>query len=181
MALGGVYEISALLAAPDRLEPTLSGVLALLSTFLDTRHGLIALLAPGGTSERVGGSDWDRASAMAFFQRLPERAIGQIVVIPDIARDSSFSNATVEEIRRPHGEEQFDACADAAICRRFRGPSGRRFRRRFRRPRAGCDYNRNYSPNSRQRSKNRLSDPAESDKSNATMRDRSGRRETASR
>jgi Nif-specific regulatory protein len=110
MALGGVYEISKLLAAPNRLEPTLSGVLALLSSFLDMRHGLIALLAPGGAPELVVGSDWDRTSAMAFFQRLPERAIGQIVVtkmplvIPDIARDPLFSSAAVEEIRGPHGE-----------------------------------------------------------------------------
>ena len=88
----------------------MSGVLALLSSFLDMRHGLIALLAPGGAPELVVGSDCDRASAMAFFERLPERAIGQIVVtqmplvIPDIARDPLFSNAAVEEIRGPHGE-----------------------------------------------------------------------------
>jgi Nif-specific regulatory protein len=113
MALGGVYEISMLLAAPNRLEPTLLGVLALLSSFLDMRHGLIALLAPRGAPELVVGSDWEHASAISFFQRLPEQAIGQIVVIPDIARDPPFSNAAVEEIRAPHGEGQF---GDMRLC-----------------------------------------------------------------
>jgi len=110
MALGGIYEISKLLAVPNRLEPTLSGVLALLSSFLDMRHGLIALLTPKGTPELVVGSGWTEANATKFFERLPERAIGQIVVtkmplvIPDIAQDSLFSNTDIEDFRRPEGE-----------------------------------------------------------------------------
>jgi Nif-specific regulatory protein len=98
MALGGIYEISKLLAAPNRLEPTLSGVLALLSSFLEMRHGLIALLTPDGTAELVVGSGWTEANAMKFFARLPERAIGQIVVtkmplvVPDIANDPLFAD-----------------------------------------------------------------------------------------
>jgi len=110
MALGGIYEISKLLASPNRLEPTLSGVLALLSSFLDMRRGLIALLAPDGTPELVVGSGWTEANALQFFERLPERAIGQIIVtkmplvIPDVARDPLFSNISIEDFSQPQGE-----------------------------------------------------------------------------
>jgi len=102
MALGGIYEISKLLASPNRLEPTLSGVLALLSSFLDLRHGLIALLSAEGQPELVVGSGWTEANTRQFFERLPERAIGQIVVtkmpmvVPDVSRDPLFSNISRE-------------------------------------------------------------------------------------
>jgi transcriptional regulator with GAF, ATPase, and Fis domain len=43
VALYDVYEISKLLTAPGKLEVTLGKVLQLLSSFLDLRHGLIAL------------------------------------------------------------------------------------------------------------------------------------------
>jgi Nif-specific regulatory protein len=113
MALGGIYEISKLLAAPNRLEPTLSGVLALLSSYLDMRRGLIALLTPDGTAELVVGSGWTEANAKHFFQRLPERAIGQIVVtkmalvVPDVSRDPLFSHATPEEYHAEEGAVSF--------------------------------------------------------------------------
>lgn len=109
MALGGIYEISKLLAVPNRLEPTLSGVLALLSSFLDMRHGLIALLAGDGSPELVVGSGWTEANAMKFFARLPERAIGQIVVtkmplvIPDVAHDPMFATVS-DQFRASQGE-----------------------------------------------------------------------------
>ena len=102
MALGGIYEISKLLAAPNRLEPTLSGVLALLSSFLDMQHGLIGFLAADGTPELVVGSGWTENNGKKFFERLPERAIGQIVVtkmplvVHDIARDPLFASQAAE-------------------------------------------------------------------------------------
>ncbi|HEY0281793.1 MAG TPA: nif-specific transcriptional activator NifA, partial [Rhizomicrobium sp.] len=109
MALGGVYEISKLLASPNRLEPTLSGVLALLSSFLDMRHGLIALLDPEGKAEIVVGSGWSEANAKCYFEGLPERAIGQIVVtkmplvIPDVSRDPLFTNVDLPDFRKNDG------------------------------------------------------------------------------
>jgi len=78
-ALVGVYEISKLLASVNRLETNLAGVLTLLSSFLDMRHGLIALLDKSGTPEIVVGSGWSENTAKIYFDRLPERAIGQIV------------------------------------------------------------------------------------------------------
>ncbi len=77
--LVGVYEISKMLASANRLEVTLAGVLALMSSFLDMRHGLIALLDKAGKPEIVVGSGWSETNAKLYFDRLPERAIGQIV------------------------------------------------------------------------------------------------------
>jgi Nif-specific regulatory protein len=68
------------MALPERLEVTLARVLHLLSSFLDMRHGLIALLGNEGAPEIVVGSGWSEATAKRYFERLPERAIGQIIV-----------------------------------------------------------------------------------------------------
>jgi Nif-specific regulatory protein len=80
VALYGIYEISKVIALPERLEVTLARVLHLLSSFLDMGHGLIALLGQDGAPEIVVGSGWSEATAKRYFDRLPERAIGQIVV-----------------------------------------------------------------------------------------------------
>ena len=97
LALHGVYEISKILAVPARLETTLSNVLTLLSSFLEMRHGMIALLADDGSPRAVVGVGWSEDHAKAYFERLPERAIGQIVatkmpvVIEDVAKNVLFS------------------------------------------------------------------------------------------
>jgi Nif-specific regulatory protein len=97
MALYGIYEISKLLAMPARLEVNLAGVLSLLSSFLDMRNGLIALLDETGAPEVVVGSGWSEATAKRYFARLPERAIGRIVVtqtalvVENVAHDPLFS------------------------------------------------------------------------------------------
>ncbi|PWR25180.1 nif-specific transcriptional activator NifA [Zavarzinia aquatilis] len=97
MALYGIYEISKLLAMPARLEVNLAGVLSLLSSFLDMRNGLIALLDDTGAPEVVVGSGWSEATAKRYFERLPERAIGRIVVtqtplvVENVAYDPLFS------------------------------------------------------------------------------------------
>ena len=98
-ALVGVYEISKLLAAPFRLEAELSGVLALLSSFLDMHNGLIALLTREGEAEMVVGPGWSDDKPERYFERLPERVIGQIVVtkmplvIPNVRADPLFAGA----------------------------------------------------------------------------------------
>lgn len=96
MALYGVYEISKILTMPMQLEVTLSGVLALLSSFLDMRHGLVALIDEDGSPEIVVGSGWNETVAKRYFERLPERAIGQIVttkmplVVANVEADPLF-------------------------------------------------------------------------------------------
>ncbi|WP_414833326.1 nif-specific transcriptional activator NifA [Afifella sp. YEN Y35] len=98
----GIYEISKLLSAPNRLETTLAGVLTLLSSFLDMRHGLIALLDGDGEPEIVVGSGWSEENAKRYFKRLPEQAIGQIVatcmplVVPDVRSDQLFAGTDLD-------------------------------------------------------------------------------------
>jgi Nif-specific regulatory protein len=102
-ALVGIYEISKLLASPLRLERMLAGVLALLSSFLDMRHGLIALLDKQGEPEVVVGSGWSEINAKTYFDRLPERAIGQIVatkmplVVENVAASPLFEGSDFSE------------------------------------------------------------------------------------
>ncbi|HTV32488.1 MAG TPA: nif-specific transcriptional activator NifA [Methylocella sp.] len=98
IALHGVYEISKILATPARLEITLSNVLKLLSNFLEMRHGIIALLDDSGTPDVVVGVGWNAENAKSQFERIPERAIGQIVttkmpvVVENVAKNPMFSD-----------------------------------------------------------------------------------------
>jgi Nif-specific regulatory protein len=97
IALHGVYEVSKVLASPARLEATLSNVLGVLSSFLDMHHGIIALLNADGLPEIAVGTCWSEETAKHHFNRLPERAIGQIVttkmpvVIENIKESPLFS------------------------------------------------------------------------------------------
>jgi len=101
-ALVGVYEISKVLASPNRVEVTLSGVLSLLSSFLDMGHGLIALLDTRGDPEMVVGSGWSESNAKRYFDRLPERAVGQIVatkmplVVPNVLTSPLFAGVDLQ-------------------------------------------------------------------------------------
>jgi Nif-specific regulatory protein len=98
IALVGMYEVSKLLAVPARLETSFSGVLQLLASFLDMRHGLIALLDGHGVPEIVVGTGWSDANAKRYFDRLPEKAIGRIVatkmplIIRQMKKDPLFEN-----------------------------------------------------------------------------------------
>ncbi len=98
IALHGVYEISKILSVPARLETTLTNVLTLLSSFLDMHHGIIALLDDNGLADVVVGLGWNEANAKSYFDRLPERAIGQIVttkmpvVVENVADNPLFTN-----------------------------------------------------------------------------------------
>jgi Nif-specific regulatory protein len=79
MQLYGVYEISKALATPGRIELKLERVTHLLASFLDMRHGLIAMLDAKGVPELVVGSGWTEATARNYFDALPEPAVGRIV------------------------------------------------------------------------------------------------------
>ena len=98
VGLHGLYEISKILAIPARLETTLSNVLKLLSSFLEMRHGIIALLDHSGASRIVVGVGWNEENAESHFDRIPERAIGQIVttkmpvVIENVANNPLFAD-----------------------------------------------------------------------------------------
>ncbi len=80
VALYGVYEISKFLTAPLKLEVTLARVLHLLSSFLDMRHGLIALFAEDGSLEHVSDSTGIEESARRYFAEFPVQVFDRIVV-----------------------------------------------------------------------------------------------------
>jgi Nif-specific regulatory protein len=92
-ALTGIYEISKALTRPARLEMALSRVINLLASFLDMDNGLIALLDEEGEPTTVVGAGWSEATAKEHFERLPEQAVGQIVVsgMPLIVRNIAES------------------------------------------------------------------------------------------
>ncbi len=108
-ALVGVYEISKLLVSPHRLEVNLSGVLTLLSSFLDMGHGLIALLDSKGDPEVVVGSGWTETNAKCYFDRLPERAVGQIVAtrMPLVVPNVAVRAAKLCDLRREAGRRSW--------------------------------------------------------------------------
>lgn len=99
-ALMGIYKISTLLTGPTQLEMALSGVINLLSSFLDMDNGLIALLDEEDRTTTVVGSGWSEATAREHFERLPELAVGQIVVsgmplvVRNIAESPLFANSS---------------------------------------------------------------------------------------
>jgi len=92
-ALMGIYEISKMLTRPARLETALSGVVNLLNSFMDMSGGLIALLDEEDRTTTVVGAGWNEAEAKEHFERLPEQAVGQIVVsgMPLVVRDVAQS------------------------------------------------------------------------------------------
>ena len=97
IALTGIYEISKILNAPNRLETTLSSVLNVLSSFLQMRHGVISLLADDDVPDITVGLGWNEGADARYRSRLPEKAIGQIVatavplVIEDVATHPLFT------------------------------------------------------------------------------------------
>jgi Nif-specific regulatory protein len=101
IALTGVYEISKILTAPQRLETMLAGVVTVLSSFLDMRHGIIALLDDDGIPGIVVGAGWTEESSGRYRRHLPEKAIDQIVatgvplVVQSVAEHALFAGTTL--------------------------------------------------------------------------------------
>ena len=89
IALTGIYEISKILSAPNRLETTLSNVLNVLSSFLQMRHGVISLLADDDVPDVTVGIGWNEGTDERYRARLPDTAIRQIIAtaVPLVAED----------------------------------------------------------------------------------------------
>lgn len=99
IALTGIYEISKILTAPNRLETTLANVVNLLSSFMQMQHGVISLLADDGIPDITVGAGWNEGTDDRYRARLPEKAIGQIVatavplIVENVATHPVFSAA----------------------------------------------------------------------------------------
>ncbi len=107
-ALSGMYEISKALTRPARLEVALSTVINLLGSFMEMNNGLIALLDERGETTTVVGAGWSEVTAKEYFERLPEQAVGQIVVsgMPLIVRDIAESPLFTDWSESSAGAEQ---------------------------------------------------------------------------
>ena len=109
IALTGVYEISKILTSPARLEVTLANVLNLLSSFMQMRDGVIALLDDDGTPEIVVGAGWREDAEGQFRPRIPEKAIGQIIatamplVVQNISSHQLFEPDDVKALKGEDG------------------------------------------------------------------------------
>src|SRR5208282_5804324 len=79
IALTGVYEISKILTSANRLEAALSSVVNVLSSFMQMRHGVIALLEDDDTPEIIVDAGWSEGGAGRDHGRMPGKAIDQIV------------------------------------------------------------------------------------------------------
>ncbi|MFG1346274.1 nif-specific transcriptional activator NifA [Xanthobacter autotrophicus DSM 431] len=99
VALTGIYEISKILTAPNRLETTLSSVVNLLSSFMQMRHGVISLLEDDGIPDITVGVGWHEGTDARYRARLPEKAIGQVIatavplIAENVASHPAFSEA----------------------------------------------------------------------------------------
>jgi Nif-specific regulatory protein len=98
IALTGIYEISKILNAPNRLETTLANVLNVLSSFLQMRHGVISLLADDDVPDITVGAGWHEGTDERYRARLPEMAVRQIIatavplVVESVATHPLFAN-----------------------------------------------------------------------------------------
>ena len=109
IALTGVYEISKILASPNRLETTLSNVMGLLWSFMQMRHGTISLLADDGVPDIVVGAGWSEGLDERYRARLPELAIGQVVatgvplVVQNIIGHPLFAKSDIAALKVEDG------------------------------------------------------------------------------
>src|SRR5271169_3067155 len=77
IALTGVYEISKILTSANRLEVALASVVNVLSSFMQMRHGVIALLEDDDTPEIIVDAGWSEDVAKRGRGCRPEKAIDQ--------------------------------------------------------------------------------------------------------
>ena len=98
LALYGIYEICKILCGPGSLHEVLSGTLQVLHSFMDMANGVIAVLDAAGEPETVVSASLDPAGARRYFDALPERVVGQIVVtempvvVENVIRDPAFKD-----------------------------------------------------------------------------------------
>jgi Nif-specific regulatory protein len=112
IALIGIYEVSKILAKPARLETTLSGVLNLLSSFMDMQHGTIVLLDDDDVPGMVVGSVWTEEVAYEGLLHPPRKVLDQIIatamplVLENASEHPLFKSADEDSSRAAIGSGQ---------------------------------------------------------------------------
>ena len=105
IALTGVYEISKILTSANRLEAALASVVNVLSSFMQMRHGVIALLEDDDTPEIIVDAGWSEEGSSRYRGRRPEKALDQIIatavplVVHNIAENALFDAGYVAALR----------------------------------------------------------------------------------
>jgi Nif-specific regulatory protein len=105
IALTGVYEISKILTSANRLEAALASVVNVLSSFMQMRHGVIALLEDDDTPEIIVDAGWSEDVAKRGRGCRPEKVIDQIVatavplVVQNIAVHPLFDPAYLAALK----------------------------------------------------------------------------------
>ncbi len=79
IALSGVYEISKVLTAPQPLESMIASVIAILSSFMQMRRGMILMLDEAGDPEMAAATGADSDRPLKSKSLVPQKAIDQIV------------------------------------------------------------------------------------------------------
>lgn len=96
VALSGIYEISKILTSARSLESCLANIVAILSSFMQMRRGMILMLDDTGAPEMAAASGPSSAKPMKTGCLVPQKAIDQIVatqvplVIENIAEHPVF-------------------------------------------------------------------------------------------
>ncbi|PMZ78683.1 GAF domain-containing protein, partial [Pseudomonas sp. FW306-02-H05-AB] len=86
------------------LETTLANVVNLLQSFLQMRHGVVALLADDGIPDLTVGAGWSEGSDERYRVRLPQKAVDQIVatamplVAENIATHPAFNSTDMDAL-----------------------------------------------------------------------------------
>lgn len=111
IALSGIYEISKILVAPNRLERTLANVLNLLSSFMDMQNGTVVLLDDDDTPEMVVGAKWTEEGETS--QRLPQKALDQLVatatplVVQNVGDNPLFAGSSIGDMAKSGAKVAF--------------------------------------------------------------------------
>ncbi|BBE71944.1 nif-specific transcriptional activator NifA [Oharaeibacter diazotrophicus] len=99
IALSGIYEISKILTSARSLESCLANIVAILSSFMQMRRGMILMLDDSGTPELAAATGPSAAKPMKNGSLVPQKAIDQIVatqvplVIENVAQHPMFKGS----------------------------------------------------------------------------------------
>lgn len=127
-ALSGIFEISKVLAAPCRLEVTLTNVVDLLQSFVQMRHGIVSLFDDDGMPDITVGAGWSEGSDERYRMRLPQKAIDQIMatdrplVAQNVAAEPAFTAADLRCLGRPTISRSPSSVCPFASTKKSSGP-----------------------------------------------------------
>ena len=113
IALSGVYEISKVLAAPQPLDRTIAGVIAILTSFMQMRRGMILMLDEAGDPEIAAAAGERFDPPVKSKSLVPQKLIDQIVatgaplVVENISGHPLFTGSAYLHLAPPRIKTSF--------------------------------------------------------------------------